>query len=170
MPWTIDLWIDHCSYSRVTKVSINWNCPGKWCQRLSSSWNCLGNSFRRLLIGFARRVVLRDCLLIGIVWSIDVWYFLTIGAVRSNDFGVYQLELTELWWFQSIGIVQTNDLGHCLSFGIVLKIVFTMCLLIGLDWTIDIWCFQLIGIVQTNDLGRLLLIEIVPIFFSQAVY
>ena len=29
MPWTIDLFIEYCSYSRVTKLSLNWNCPGK---------------------------------------------------------------------------------------------------------------------------------------------
>ena len=34
----------------VTKLSFNWNCPGKWCQRLSSNWNCLEKCFRILPI------------------------------------------------------------------------------------------------------------------------
>ena len=29
MPWTIDLSIDYCPYSRVTKLPIIWNFPGK---------------------------------------------------------------------------------------------------------------------------------------------
>ena len=54
-----------------------------------------------------------------------------------------------------------NDFGNCLSIGIVLKIVFTGCPLIGVAWAIDVWCFQIIGIVQTNDVGDCLLIGII---------
>ena len=32
MPGTIFLLIDYLSYSIVTKLSIDWNCPGKLCQ------------------------------------------------------------------------------------------------------------------------------------------
>ena len=119
MPWTIDLSIERFSYSRVTKLSINWNCSGKWCQRLSRNWNCLGNWFRRLsIIGFVQTVVFGDCLLIGIIWTVDVWYFVTIGTIWSNDFGVSRL----------IGIVLTID--------------FRDCPLIGINWTnFDVWRF-----------------------------
>ena len=50
MPWTIDPLTKHFFYSRATKLSINWNCPGNWCQRLPSYWNCSDNFVRRLSI------------------------------------------------------------------------------------------------------------------------
>ena len=168
--WTIDVLIECCPYSRVTKFT-QWNCPCKLCRRLSSIWNGLDNWFGDCqLIGFVRTVVFVDRLLIRIVWTIDVWCFLTIEAVWSNDLGVSLLVgivLTtdfrdcalvginwtiDVWCFQLFEIVQANDLGHCLSIGIVLKIVFTGCLLIRIARTIDVWCFQLIGIIQKNDL------------------
>ena len=84
MPWTIDLLIDYYPYSTDTKLSINWNCPGKWCQRPSSNWNCWDSWFwRLLLIGYVRTTDFGDCLLIGIVWTIVAWYFLTTGIVRT---------------------------------------------------------------------------------------
>ena len=43
MPWTIDLSIGYCPYSRVTRVSINFNCTGKSCHRLSNYWNSWDN-------------------------------------------------------------------------------------------------------------------------------
>ena len=171
MPWTIDLVIDYCSYSRVTKLSINWNCPGKWYQRLSSNWNCLDIWFRKL--SYINWICSDNCLRgLSINWNcLKNWYFLTIEIFRTNYFGVSVLigiVLTidfrdcplfgiawtiDVWCFQLIGIVQTNDFGDCLSVGIVLKFVFTGCLLIGIAWTIDFgWC----TVHELKLLGQLL--------------
>ena len=146
MPWTTDLLIEYCSYRRVTKLSLI------GIVRAIDVRDCLVIEIVQtidfgdcLLIGFVRTAVFGDCLLIGIVWTIHVWYFVTIGAARSNDFGVSLL----------IGIVVSMDFRYCpiiwiawtnwclvlsinwncpdkwsrrLSIGIVLKIVFTGCL------------------------------------------
>ena len=75
MPWTIDLSIDCCPYSRVTKLSMNWKCPSEWCQRLSSNWSCLDNWSWVL------------CLSIGFIRILDVGYCLKTGIVLTNNIG-----------------------------------------------------------------------------------
>ena len=100
MPWTIDLLMEYSSYSRVTKLSTNLNCPGKWCQRLCSNWLCLDNWHRRLSINW---ICSGKCL-----------------RGLSNNWNCLNNWCLVL---QLIGIIQTNDFGDCLSIGIVLNIV-----------------------------------------------
>ena len=128
MPWTIDLLIDYCSYIRVAMLSIYWNCPGKWCQRLSSNWNCLNNRFRRLsIIWIYSYNWLRG---LSINWNCLYNWFL----VLSNNWNC----LVKLFRRLSINWNNSDFRDRPLT---------------GIDWTIDVWCFQLIGTVQTNDLG-----------------
>ena len=116
--------------------SIIWNCLNNWCLELSNIRTVWSNdSGVSLLIGIVLTIGFRDCPLIGIDWTIDVWCF------------------------QLVGIVQTNDLGDRLLIGIVLKIVFTgcpywsclnnWCLVLPINWNCpDKWSRRLlIGIV-----------------------
>ena len=73
LPRTIDQLIDWCSYSRVTKLSFNWNCPDKWS--------------RRLLIGIVLKIVLTGCLLIGTARTIDIGWCAWIEIVGAIAFG-----------------------------------------------------------------------------------
>ena len=162
---------DYFFCSRVTKLSINWNCPGKWCQRLCSNGKCLDNWFRRLSINW---ICSDSCLRgLSINWNcLNNWCLVLkrIGIVWSNGFGVsFNWNCPDNWsqrlsinlnWLNNWCLVlsvnwncPTNNLGHCLSIGIVLKIVLTGCLLIGIAWTIDVWYFQKVGIVWSNGFG-----------------
>ena len=150
MPWTIDLLIDCFSYSRVMKLSINRNCPGKWCQILCSNWNCLDNWFRRLSINWiCSDNCLRGlstnwnffndwCLIPSNNWNCPVkrfWkslYFLELSKQLISDTVHWNWLNNWCLCFQLIGIVQTNDPGHYISIGTVLKLVFTGCLLLEL--------------------------------------
>ena len=127
MPWTIDILLDYSSYSGVTKLSTNWNCPGKWCQRLCSSWICLDYWFRRLSVNWiCSGICLRG---LSINWN-----------CLNNWCLVLQLNR----------IIQTNDLGDCLLIGIVLRIVLTSCLLLGIAWTVYFGWFTWIEVVETT--------------------
>ena len=128
MSWTIGLLKDYCSYSRVTKLFIKGNCPGKWCQRLSSNLNCSDNYFGLLSIYW---ICWDTCLRrLSINWNclnnIHVWYFLTIGIVRSNDSGVSVSWSFPDIWFQRLTI--------------------------RIAWPTNVWCFLLIRTVQRNYL------------------
>ena len=95
-------------------------------------------------------------------WNCPDKWFRSLSVNWNCPDNWFQRLSIDVWCFQLTGIVRTNDLGDCISIGIVLKIIFTGCLLIGIAWTIDVWCNQLIGIVHTNDLADCLIIGIVP--------
>ena len=72
----LGLFTEHCPDSRVTRLSIDWNCPGKWCQRL---WNVQGHwswslsitwiLFRQLTRGLDRKDLISRCLVLSINWN-----------------------------------------------------------------------------------------------------
>ena len=126
---------------QIMKLSSNWNCPGKWCQRLSSSWKCVDNWFWLLSVNWICSDSCRGlsinwkcltiwCLVLSNNWNCPVKLFWSLPIIWNYPDSWFQ-RLSINWNFlnnwclvlQLIGIIQANDLGHCLSIGIVLKMV-----------------------------------------------
>ena len=147
-------------YSRVTKLSIHWNCPGKWCQRLSSNRNCLDNRSWILSTSW----ICSDNWLERHIWNAvnnwypGIWYCLIIGIVPTNILEVlFQFKLTwqlisdtahlmELSEQVMLGALNSlncpeNDLGDCELIGVVLTNDFRGCLLNGIVWAIGFGWF-----------------------------